>query len=176
MNFMLKRISFNYGSFKYKEIKINSNFLIKGKFSLNINPNFPEEFRRPFWFYNLGKLLKRDNIISLGPYYPRGEFNKDQIFVEDLNYPAFSDIVFNSKSGPLHKEKLKDYIKESRLEQLKIISNFYAYYLKELIGTLNYNEIVPVPAKPMYSFNSVEIISREFSDIFKISMNLNRIE
>ncbi|MBD3230247.1 MAG: hypothetical protein GF329_18860 [Candidatus Lokiarchaeota archaeon] len=173
---MVKYIHFKYGSFKYEEIKINSNFLIKGRFSLRKSPKFPKEFSKPFWFYDLGKRLKRDNIISLGPYYPQSVFNINQIFIENLKYPVFSNIVFNSKSGPLHKEQVNDYIKESRLEQLKIISNFYAHYLKEIIGSLEYSEIVPVPAKPMYSFNSVEIISSEFSNIFKISMNLNRLE
>ena len=44
--------------------------LIKGRFSLNITPNFPDEFRRPFWFYDLTKSLKVNDVISLGAYYP----------------------------------------------------------------------------------------------------------
>ena len=103
-----------------------------------------------------------------------GKFNIDLIFTPNLKYPAFSDIILNSKSGPLHRVQ-NDYIKESRKEQLRIISNFYANYLKNIIGTLNYDEIIPVPAKSQYSFNSVEIISLEFSSIFNIPMNLSRL-
>ncbi|MHA1275197.1 MAG: ComF family protein, partial [Promethearchaeota archaeon] len=90
--------------------------------------------------------------------------------------PAFSDIVFNSKSGPLHKKAISNYIIVSRIQQLRIISNFYVNYLKNVIGSLNYSEIIPVPAKSKYSFNSVEIISKEFSNVFDIPVNLNRIK
>ncbi len=86
----------------------------------------------------------------------------------NLRYPAFSDIVFNSKSGPLHKKAVSNYIIKSRKQQLRIISKFYANYLKNLIGSLNYSEIIPIPAKLEYSFNSVEIISNEFSNVFEI--------
>jgi len=92
-----------------------------------------------------------------------------------LRYPAFSDIIFNSKSGPLHKKAVSSYIIKSRKQQLKIISNFYAHYLKNVIGSLNYNEIIPIPAKSKYSFNSVEVISTEFHNIFNIPVNLDRI-
>ena len=79
-----------------------------------------------------------------------------------------------SKSGKLHKAP-SDYIIESRKQQLRIISNFYANYLKNVIGSLNYNEIIPVPAKLEYSSNSVEIISVEFSNLFNIPINISRI-
>lgn len=92
----------------------------------------------------------------------------------NFRYPAFSDIVFNSKSGPLNRAP-STYIRTSRKQQLKIISNFYANYLKNIIGSLNYSEIIPIPAKLEYSFNSVEIISAEFSNVFHIPVNLNRI-
>jgi len=167
---IIKQFNFNFGKFEYNEIQFNSIPIIKGKFLLTINPKFPDEFKRPFWFYNLEKKLKIDDIISLGPYYPKNSFNDDLILIPTLKYPAFSDITFSSKSGPLYRAPSR-FIRESRKEQLRIISNFYANYLKNIIETLNYNEIIPVPAKPEYSFNSVEIISSEFSNVFNISMN-----
>lgn len=171
---MTKQIKFDFGIFEYREITLNSIPLFKGRFSLNINPNFSKEFKRPFWFYDLTKRLKIDEVISLGAYYPQRNFNSDLESTPDLRYPAFSDILFNSKSGPLHRIS-NDYIIESRKQQLKIISNFYANYLKNVIGSLIYNEIIPVPAKLEYSYNSVEIISVEFSNLFNIPMNISRI-
>ncbi|MGQ4872842.1 MAG: ComF family protein [Promethearchaeia archaeon] len=101
----------------------------------------------------------------------------DSKLIENLVYPAFSDIIFSSKSGPLHRIQgnQKEFIIKSRLEQLKIISNFYAYYLKKVIDLLNYDEIIPVPAKLIYTFNSVEIIGQEIGKIFGISLNSDRI-
>lgn len=171
---MTKQIKLDFGIFEYSEITLNSIPLIKGRFSLNFTPNYPSEFRRPFWFYDLTKRLKIDEVISLGAYYPRWKFDDDSIHSPNLIYPAFSNIVFNSKSGPLYRAPSK-YIVESRKEQLRIISNFYANYLKNVIGSLNYNEIIPVPAKKEYSYNSVEIISVEFSNLFNIPMNISRI-
>jgi len=110
----------------------------------------------------------------LGAYYPQRNFDNDSKNAPNLKYPALSNIVFYSKSGPLHREP-KIFIRTSREQQLRIISNFYANYLKSIIGSLNYDEIIPVPAKLEYSFNSVEIISKEFSNIFNIPMNLSRI-
>lgn len=68
----INQINFNFGIFEYNEITINSIPLIKGKFSLNMVPNFTREFERPFLFYDLAKNLKNDDVISLGPYYPWG--------------------------------------------------------------------------------------------------------
>ena len=48
--------------------------------------------------------------------------------------------------------------------------------MRNVIGSLNYDEIIPVPAKSEYSYNSVEIISTEFSNIFDIPINLSRIK
>ncbi len=150
---MNEELKFDFGRFKYNKITINSAPLIKGRFTLNIIPQFPREFRKTFWFYDLEFKLKADDIISLGPYYPSTAFNSDSIFRSNLIYPAFSDIALSSKSGPLHKDVITDFIRTSRIQQLRIISNFYAHYLKTLIGSLNYDELVPVPAKPKYSFN-----------------------
>lgn len=171
---MTKQIKFDFGIFEYREITLNSIPIIKGRFSLNINPNFPKEFKKHFWFYDLTKRLKIDEVISLGPYYPQRNFKSDLGGIPNLKYPAFSDILFNSKSGPLHRIR-KNFIIESRKQQLKIISNFYANYLKNIIGSLNYDEIIHVPAKLEYSYNSVEIISAELSNLFNIPMNISRI-
>jgi len=172
---MIRHINFEYGIFKHEEIALNSVPLIKGKFYLYIHPDFPKEFERTFWFYNLSKRLKIDDVISLGPYFPMHIYYDNLAIMPDLKYPAFSDIILNSKSGPLHRAQ-NDYIRNSRKEQLKIISNFYAYYLKEAVESLDYDEIIPVPAKSMYSFNSIEIICKEFSKIFNIPINVRRIK
>ncbi len=110
----------------------------------------------------------------MGAYYPQGTYDNDSRDAPNLKYPAFSNIVFYSKSGPLHRAP-SSFIRTSRKQQLKIISNFYANYLKIIIGSLNYDEIIPVPAKLEYSYNSVEIISKEFSNIFSIPMSLSSI-
>ena len=65
----------------------------------------------------------------MGAYYPWGTFKIDKESNSNLMYPVFSDIVFNSKSGLLHKVP-KEYIKKARIQELGLISNFYTQYLK----------------------------------------------
>ena len=110
----------------------------------------------------------------MGAYYPWGTFKIDKESNSNLMYPVFSDIVFNSKSGLLHKVP-KEYIKKARIQELGLISNFYTQYLKSIIGSLNYNEIIPVPAKSEYPYNSVEIIGEEFSRCFNIPLITDRM-
>jgi len=57
------------------------------------------------------------------------------------------------------------------MEQLKILSNFYAVYIQTIGLPINYDRIIPVPAKPSYSFNSIEIICDEFNKIFQIPID-----
>jgi hypothetical protein len=170
----IKQINFTFGIFKYNEITINPISLIKGRFFLNFDPISPNEFKKPFWFYDLTKRLKIDDVISLGAYYPQWCFNNDSKNDPNLTYPVFSEIILNSKSSKLYIAP-SDFIRESRIQQLRIISNFYANYLRNLVESLNYDEIIPVPAKLKYSFNSVGIIGAEFSYVFNIPMNLNSI-
>ncbi len=165
----IPRILFEFGEFNFDRITVNSVSLIKGKFDLSITPRFPREFDKNFWFYNLEfkQINNENNLISLGPYYPKLKFKEDKLRYFNLTYPPFSDIILSSKSGPIIRAPYS-FIKEARKEQLKILSNFYASYLKILNIPLNYDKIIPVPAKPKYSFNSVKIICQEFSKIFNI--------
>lgn len=57
------------------------------------------------------------------------------------------------------------------MEQLQILSNFYAVYIQTIGLPINYDRIIPVPAKPSYSFNSIEIICNEFNKIFQIPID-----
>jgi len=166
---IIPKILFEFGEFNFERITRNNIPLIKGKFNLSINPQFKREFNKTFWFYDLESIqIDNENaLISLGPYYPRWKFKDDRNENPNLVYPSFSDILFNSKSGPLDRTPSSSII-EARKEQLKIMSNFYANYLKTLNIPLNYDIIIPVPAKQEYSFNSIEIICQEFRKIFKI--------
>lgn len=108
--------------------------------------------------------------MSLGPYFPWGIYEKSRKINSNLKYPVFSNILLNSKTGKLlHIQN--EFIVEARKEQLKIISNFYANYLKAENLLLKCNKIIPVPAKPTYSFNNVEIICHEFENIFRIPID-----
>ena len=118
---------------------------------------------------------KKCFLISLGPYYPWKNFKEIQKKKPNLVYPAFSDILLGSKSGRLHNVP-SNFIVKARRQQLRILSNFCANYLKAANIPLNYDRIIPVPAKPMYSFNSIEIICQEFSKIFNIPIDLNIIK
>ncbi len=110
----------------------------------------------------------------MGAYYPWSSFKNDKQSNSNLRYPVFSDIVLNSKSGLLHRTP-KEYIKKARIQELGLISNFYSQYLKSIIEFLNYDEIIPVPAKSEYSYNSVEIIGGEFSECFNIPLITDRM-
>lgn len=101
------------------------------------------------------------NIISLGPYYPWNDFKTDKNRIANLKYPVFSDILLNSKTGKLY-NVTSDFIIKARKEQLRILSNFYANYLKMNNFSFNQNKIIPVPSKPKYTFNNIEIICQEF--------------
>ncbi len=92
---------------------------------------------------------KNKRLISLGPYYPWRNFKEIKKEKPNLVYPALSDILLDSKS--------------------------YAHYLKAVNFPLNYDKLIPVPAKPMYSFNSIEIICQEFSEIHKIPIDFKII-
>jgi len=174
----ISKIEFDYGVFNFKRIIINSISLIKGKFNLNFDAKFKNNFKRSFWFYELEsssnskseKVNILPNLVSLGPYFPWGDYVKSKKFNSNLRYPIFSDILLNSKTGKLYKLQ-NEFIAGARKEQLKIISNFYANYLKAKNLWPKCNRIIPVPAKPIYSFNNVEIITYEFEKIFKIPID-----
>jgi len=166
---IIPEILFEFGEFSFERITKNNVPLIKGKFNLSVTPRFNYEFGEFFWFYDLNtKQIDSENaLLSLGPYYPWWVFENDKIIYPNLAYPAFSDILLNSKSGKLHRAPSSTII-GARKEQLKILSNFFANYLKTIKIPLNYDKIIPVPAKPEYSFNSIEIICHEFSKILEI--------
>lgn len=178
----ISKIEFDYGVFNFKKIIVKSISLIKGKFNLNFDALFKNDFKRSFWFYELEsssnskseKVNTLPNLVSLGPYFPWSDYAKKRRFNSDLRYPVFSEILLNSKTGKLY--KLQDeFIVEARKEQLKIISNFYANYLKVENFQVKYDKIIPVPAKPMYSFNNVEIITYEFEKVFNIPVDCSII-
>lgn len=171
----ISKIEFDYGVFNFKRIIINSISLIKGKFNLNFDAKFKNDFKRSFWFYELEsssnskseKVKILPNLGSLGPYFPWSDYKKRGEFNSKLKFPIFSDILLNSKTGKLAGIQ-SAFIVEARKEQLKIISNFYANYLMGKKFCSNCNKIIPVPAKPKYSSNNVEIICHEFGKIFNI--------
>jgi len=168
---------FEFGEFNYEKVNQYSISLIKGKFNLSIKPLFTKEFEKTFWFYDLEDeqslhINDEKSLISFGPYYPLNEINEEDRYSIQ---PALSNIILNSKSGPLYRAP-NDFIVNSRKQQLEIISNFCASYLNKMNFSLNNDIIIPVPAKPMYSFNSIEIICQEFNKIFSIPIDLNIIE
>jgi len=184
----LREIKFEFGTFNYKteEFQIPSGVILisRGTFSLISKPIMQRDFLKEFSFYNVdSKLLNNTNIkkgfnlneiYSLGPYYPKHVFEEDKEFLPALQYPIFSEVLFNSKTGPLQKlsecnidDRKKEFIKLGRIEELKIISNFFGTILAKSIGN-SYDLIIPTPAKPEYNFNSIEIISNEFSRLWNI--------
>lgn len=181
--FKISKIKFDYGLFNFNRITLNSISLLKGKFKLNIDVRFKNDIQRIFWFYELESISiinsKKDKIlpdlISLGPYYPWNEFTADKDLSTHLKYPVFSDILLNSKTGKLYNIS-NSFIIEARKEQLRLLSNFFANYLKANGFTLNHDKIIPVPAKPKYSFNNVEIICQEFKKVFNIPIDWDIIE
>jgi hypothetical protein len=179
----LKRISFDYGNFEYTNETFNDGFdrrpIIKGKFNLNLIP-IKKDFQSYFWFYDHSKIdlykwIKgKENrnykkLYCLGPYF--------SFWVQDALQtvsPVYTDIILNSKTRKILEvmetnwsTSYKYERTEGRKQQLKILSNFYANYLKsvsiELQGTF-----IPVPSRPSYSFNSVDIISSEFAKVFNL--------
>lgn len=186
-----KSIPFDYGVFNYKrkvyQIPNNEALIeipiIEGKFSLTNKPSFYRDFEQYFKFYDLKSIESLpwtnssqmyQKLICLGPYYSWNCFEIDRLCYGNISFPILSDIIFNSKSGPLHELENKNlaqsnqlFIKDGRLEQLKILSNFFYNYLSNYYS-LEADVIIPVPSKPKYSFNSVEEISKEFAEKSKI--------
>ena len=177
------RISFDYGIFEYKnERYVNGPVqlpLIRGNFSLNIKP-IKNDFNGDFWFYDLIKLNEYDwyknnqnqffnRIFCLGPYYPywiQNELSKNSpLYTSVLLYSKTSKIIEATQSQWSDNWKYKGV--EGRKEQLKIFTNFFGHFLikaqKSLTGFL-----ISVPAKPSYSLNSVECITKELSQVFSL--------
>ncbi|WP_457558759.1 hypothetical protein [Candidatus Harpocratesius sp.] len=186
-----KSIQFDYGVFNYKRkiYKFSNNEssseipIIEGSFYLSNKPSFYRDFKQCFRFYDLKSIesfpwtnssQSYRKLISLGPYYPWNCFNIDRLYYGNITFPILSDIIFSSKSGPLDELKNKNltqskqsFIRNGRLEQLRILTNFFYYYLSKYYS-IEADFIVPVPSKPKYSFNSVEEISKEFAKKSKI--------
>jgi len=173
------RINFDYGNFDYEVLNLGSDSkpIIKGKFNLNITP-IKNDFHRFFWFYDHSKInkykwfrgeenRKYEKLLCLGPYF--------SFWIQDaINTisPVYTEIILYSKTRKIlevNETNWSDSYKyertEGRKQQLKIHSNFYAHYL---ISNSFYfhGTFVPVPARPSYSFNSVDIISSEFAKVF----------
>ncbi|KKK43523.1 hypothetical protein LCGC14_1324670 [marine sediment metagenome] len=168
---VIPEINFEYGRFKFKRKNIQGTAIIKGKFNLSISPTFSKAFEKYFWLYDLESEVVGNTQISLGPYYPIWKWKEDKNKIHDFFYPAFSDILLDSKSGKLLKPHITDETKKARIQQLQILSNFFATYIQKIGLPIYYDRIIPVPAKPSYSFNSIEIICNEFNKIFQIPID-----
>lgn len=174
-----KNLEFKYGNFKY----IHESPIIRGKFEihdkfLNIDKNFwfPND---DFFFYDLEDIINQSEfellfsmknitkLYCLAPYLPYNLF-KDK-FSSNHKWPAQSSILLNSKTGKLIEMNINRRV--TKIRQLMIISNFYASYIREKSTLPNIDFIIPVPAKPSYPFNSVEIACKEFSSVLKIPLN-----
>lgn len=194
---MSQHIEFEYGSFIYDIFSVvisgSKIDLLKGKFKLDVAPIFFRDFQADFIIYDFKTIQDRaesidllnreslDHLYCLGPYFPRTEYDLISPLLNDFNYPIFSDILLNSKSGKLQKmEKLnmdeakKKKILGGRLQELQILSSFFATILKEK-KIIQADFIIPVPPKPMYSFNSVDIIAQKIGSILRIDLEKNLI-
>jgi len=185
---MSQTIKFEYGSLNYEQMDViiskTKITLTKGKFRLDFPPSFVSDFAKEFIFYDISSIqnrvdslepnLKINSFYCLAPYYPRHEYDEIIPIIGAFEYPIVSDILFNSKSGPLHKmmskgleDRKKDFILQARLQELDILSSFYATILvnnQMSVGDI----IIPIPAKPKYTFNSVDHIADKMGNLLKI--------
>lgn len=77
-------------------------------------------------------------------------------------------MILNSKSSkiyPFNQSRIEDYI--------RILANFYAHYLQVANFDLSYDLILPVPAKPRYSINSLDFACSEFSKVIGVPAQFN---
>lgn len=103
----------------------------------------------------------------MGPYYPyriQKELNQTSpLYTSVLLYSKTSKILEGTQSQLPDNWKYK--VTEGRKEQLKIFTNFFGHFLKKAEKSLK-GFLISVPAKPRYSLNSVECITKELSQVF----------
>ncbi|MHA1584634.1 MAG: hypothetical protein ACTSWL_05225 [Promethearchaeota archaeon] len=189
-----RTIHFYYGEFNYtnhyfKDISNHIIPIIKGKFKLNFKPILPD-LNKIFCFYNLfdnnyQQLMDEidfNSLNCLGPYFPYLIWKNNNKSPSD--WPNFSSIVLNTKSGKLAKNiqpnvantfssdsPLLNISAESdfkgRIQQLEVLSNFFGHSLQKA-NLIFDGTLIPVPAKPMYTFNSINVITKEFSKMVNL--------
>ncbi len=177
----LKEIVFDYGNFKYEELKSNPLY-IKGKFYLNFNPNFNDDFDNYFIFYNFDKFdivleMIRNNysfhnkILFLGPFYPKKEYDEFIGQSSEQLYPIYSKMLVKAKSHYIHEKIVEQntYSYVGKTEILKIFSNFFSSISSQEIQFKNpINFIIPIPQMPCYNENSVLYICKELHNKLNI--------
>ncbi len=94
----------------------------------------------------------------LGPYLPWYVCHDN-----GMNFPRFSSLILNSKSS-----KVRPFNQSLIEEKVQILANFFAHYLLLANFDLNYDLILPVPAKPRYAINTLNFACSEFSKVARI--------
>ncbi|MCF2139224.1 MAG: hypothetical protein K9W44_04140 [Candidatus Lokiarchaeota archaeon] len=168
-------IKFDYGKFQFQPINsaTNLNFIRPiaiGRFFLDNKPQL-EDLNKEIYVYNLlqNNYLdfiqenEFDQIYCLGPYYPYKKWKSNNKKKSD--WPNFSSILLNTKTKKMIDNSWHN--RNGRIEQLRILSNFFGHFIKKANISLH-GTIISVPAKPSYPFNSVEFISNEFSKVFSL--------
>lgn len=184
----MKKKEFEYGYFEYAKLDKDPS-LVKGKFHLNINPKFYNDFNEEFILYNFDQIddiieKNKDNysfhnkIVNFGPYYPKTRYDEDIMLCESLKFPTYSQFLLKTKSRYIDKAKNqgKTYSYDGRIETLKIFSNLFSTIINQNFREKHINYIIPVPAKSIYSLNSVSIICEELSKLLGIPINNQILE